>query len=50
LDANKATVPGDKPATLIKQFVAYLADIYNTGLQKGENPEIYKFEVCTPVP
>jgi hypothetical protein len=54
MDANKATVPGDMPAKLIKQFAAYLAepltDIYNTGLRKGEYPEIYKFEVCTPVP
>ena len=51
---NKATVPGDLPAKLIKQFAAYLAepltDIFNTGLRKGEYPQIYKFEVCTPVP
>jgi hypothetical protein len=54
LDANKATVQGDVPAKLIKQFAAYsaepLADIYNTGLRRGEYPELYKFEVCTPVP
>ena len=54
LDVNKATVPGDLPAKLIKQFAAYLAepltDIFNTGLRKGEYPQIYKFEVCTPVP
>ena len=54
LDVNKATVPGDLPAKLIKQFATYLAepltDIFNTGLRKGEYPQIYKFEVCTPVP
>ena len=54
LDAKKATVPGDFPARLIKQFAAYLADpltdIFNCGLRRGEYPEIYKFEVCTPVP
>ena len=54
MDANKATVQGDVPAKLIKQFAAYLAepltDIYNAGLRRGEYPELYKFEVCTPVP
>ena len=54
LDVNKATVPGDLPAKLIKQFAAYLAeplaDTFNTGLRKGKYPQIYKFEVCTPVP
>ena len=54
LDTNKATVPGDVPAKLIRQFAAYLAeplaDIFNSGLRRGEYPEIYKFEVCTPVP
>ena len=38
----------------IKQFAAYLAeplaDIFNCGLRRGEYPNIYKFEVCTPVP
>ena len=54
LDTNKATVPGDFPATLIKQFAAYLAepfaDIINTSIQRGEYPNLYKFEVSTPVP
>ena len=54
LDTNKATVPGDFPARLIKHFAAYLAepltDIYNTSLLRGEYPQIYKFEVSTPVP
>ena len=54
LDTNKATVPGDIPAKLVKQFAAYLAeplaDIFNSGLRRGEYPDIYKFEICTPVP
>ena len=54
LQTNKATVPGDFPATLIKLFAAYLAeplcDIINTSVRRGEYPRIYKFEVCTPVP
>ena len=37
IDTNKATVAGDFPARLIKQFAAYLAepltDIYNTGMK-----------------
>ena len=54
LKTNKATVPGDFPATLSKHFAAYiadpLADIINTSMTRGEYPQIYKFEVCTPVP
>ena len=38
----------------MKQFAAYLADpftdIVNTSIRRGEYPQIYKFEVCTPVP
>ena len=54
LDVNNSTVPGDVPAKLIKRFAAYLAepltDVLNTSLRRGEYPNIYKFEVCTPVP
>ena len=54
LDVNKATVPGDFPAKLSKQFAAYLAeplaDIFNTSIRRGEYPDIYKSEICTPVP
>ena len=54
LEINKATVPGDLPARLIRQFAAYLAepltDIFNASLRRGEYPSKYKFEVCTPVP
>ena len=54
LPTNKATVPGDFPAKLIKLFAAYLTepltDIINTSVRRGEYPKIYKFEVSTPVP
>ena len=54
LSANKATVPGDVPARLIKHFAAYLAepltDILNASVRRGEYPKIYKFETSTPVP
>ena len=54
IKTNKATVPGDFPARLIKQFAAYLADpltdIFNTGMKRGEYPRIYKYEISTPVP
>ena len=54
IDTNKATRPGDFPARLIRQFAAYLAepltDIYNTGMQRGEYPQVYKYEISTPIP
>ena len=54
MNTNKATVPGDFPAKLIKLFAAYLAepltDILNTSVRRGEYPKIYKFEISTPVP
>ena len=46
-DASKATVPGDIPAKLNKQFAAYLAeplkDIFITSLRRGKYPEIYRY-------
>ena len=54
LKTNKATVPEDFPVKLIKMFAAYLAepltDIINTSVRRGEYPQIYKFEMCIPVP
>ena len=54
LDAKKATVTGDFPAKLSKHFAAFLAepltDIFNTSIRRGEYPNIYKSEICTPVP
>ena len=51
---NKATVPGDFPAKLTKQFAAYIAEpltaVINSGIRRGKYPQIYKFEVSTPVP
>ena len=44
VDTNKSTVPGDFPATLIKQFAAYLAEplthIYNASIERDEYPKI----------
>ena len=54
LSVNKATVTGDLPAKVIKVFAAYLAeplcDIINTSIRRGEYPNIFKFEISTPVP
>ena len=54
IKTNKSTVPGDLPAKVIKQFAAYIAepltDIINTAIKRGEYPNLYKVEVCTPVP
>ena len=51
---NKATVSGDFPARLIKHFAAYLADpfadVINTSIKRGEYPQLYKYEISTPVP
>ena len=42
INTNKATVTGDFPAKLIKEFAAYLAeplaDILNTSVRRGEYP------------
>ena len=54
IDTNKSTVLGDFPAKLIKQFAAYLADpftnIVNASVAQREYPQIYKYEISTPVP
>ena len=54
LKTNKATAPGDFPVKLSKLFAAYLAeplcDIINTSIRRGEYPNLYKFEISTPVP
>ena len=42
------------PARLIKHFAAYLADLFadviNTSIKRGEYPQLYKYEISTPVP
>ena len=54
IKTNKSTVEGDFPAKFIKQFAAYLAepltDIFNASIRKGEYPNLYKYEIVTPVP
>ena len=54
LKPNKSTVPGDLPAKLVKLFAPYIAEplchIINESIKRGEYPQIYKNETCTPVP
>ena len=54
LDTNKSTVPGDIPAKILKIFAAYFSEplthIFNTCIRRGEYPNIYKYEICTPIP
>ena len=54
LTTNQSTVKGDLPAKIFKEFAAHIAEplahVINTSLIQGEYPQIYKFEVCTPVP
>ena len=54
LKVNKSTVPGDIPVKLFKEFSAHLAhpltEVFNSSLIQGVYPNIYKFEVCPPVP
>ena len=51
---NKSTVQGDLPAKIYKELAAFISEplthVYNESLKKGEYPQIYKFEVTTPVP
>ena len=53
LKTNKATVPGDFPAKLTKEFALYIAepltDIINTAVRRGEYLKLYIFKNCTPV-
>ena len=45
---------GDIPAKILKYFAAYLSEplthIFNTCIRSGEYPDLYKYEVCTPIP
>ena len=54
IQTNKATVIGDFQPKLTKLFAAYIAepltDVINTSIRDGQYPEIYKKEICTPVP
>ena len=54
LRTNKSTVEGDVPAKIYKEFAAYLAEplahVFNSSLLQGKYPNIYKYEISTPVP
>ena len=54
LKTNKSTIEGDIPAKLFQEFAAHLAEplthIYNSSLLQGQYPNIYNFEISTPVP
>ena len=51
---NKASVPGDIPAKVIKTFSKYLSipicDILNNCIRQGKWPDMYKVEAITPIP
>ena len=54
LETNKSTVDGDIPVKILKTFAAYFSEplthIFNTCIRRGEYPDIYKYEICTPIP
>ena len=54
LKTSKSTVQGDIPAKIFKEFAAFIAEplthVYNSSLLQGKYPNIYKFEVSTPIP
>ena len=54
IKTNKATLPGDIPAKVMKRFSAFfctpLTDIINHSLKTGTWPAKYKVELITPVP
>ena len=51
---KSSTVKGDVPWRIICEFSVELSfplsNIYNTGTEKGEWPNIWKYEIVTPVP
>ena len=53
IKTNKATVPGDIPAKILKEHASLLCipltDIINTSLRTGCWPDNYKKEIITPV-
>ena len=54
MSSKKASVKGDIPIRIIKEFSVELAEplahIINFGIASGQYPELYKFETITPVP
>ena len=53
IKTNKATIPGDIPAKIMKRFSQFfcvpMADIINTSIRTGSGPDRYKKELITPV-
>ena len=53
IKTNKATIPGDIPAKIMKEFASLLcvplADIINTSIKTGSWPDRYKHELITSV-
>ena len=51
---TKSVLPIDRPYKLRTEFAAELAlpltNIFNTCLQQGKYPKMWKFELITPVP
>ena len=51
---NRSTVSGDIPAKIIKVFASYLCipftHILNSMIKRGEYPNIWKYEIQTPIP
>ena len=54
LKTNKSTIHTDISVRIYKEFAALIAEplthVYNTSLIQGQYPQIYKYEVSTPVP
>ena len=53
IKTNKATIPGDIPAKILKRYSKYfcitLADIINTSILTGVWPDRYKKEIIKPI-
>ena len=54
LKTNKSTVRGDISAKVFKELAAHICEplthVYNSSLQQRKYPNIYKYEISTPVP
>ena len=54
LKSNKSTIKTDISVRIYKEFAAHIAEplihVYNSSLLQGQYPQIYKYEISTPVP
>jgi hypothetical protein len=54
MSSKKATVQDDIPMSIIKEFSVELSEplahILQSGIIGGQYPDIWKFEIITPVP